>query len=236
MYDAKDTFQMAISAKNENAFKPATPLDSKYSLLLSLRMKDMNNRVVQFFDLFKHCHLTNTGALDMDDGIKIEKISTANGEGLNRVRMPRYGIYIRNNLPMWIVEIILEVKMTFAYMFTEYDNVSIAQVLTEDQVKAWESATETYKFLLSDDFILACIDVDNLKATLKTFDSTWEVDSDKPFIIFKVVKIDREENFIVIAPQEHLARLLPIQYKMSIKNFTDEVVNQHIDLYAVEIS
>ena len=54
MYDAKDTFQMAISAKNENAFKPATPLDSKYSLLLSLRMKDMNNRVVQFFDLFKH--------------------------------------------------------------------------------------------------------------------------------------------------------------------------------------
>ena len=235
MYDAKDTFQMSVTSRNANSFKPEVELDNKYSMLLSLIMKNDTNQVAEFFKLFKNCHLTNNGPLDMDDGVKIVAITDEEGKPTSSNTLVRYGIFIRNNLPMWIIEIMLEVKMSFAYLFTDYDNVKIAKVSTEKQLNAWVETTKTFEYITSDDFVLSSIDAENLRSTIKSFDSTWELESENPFVIFKLVSFDDENDEIIISPQEHLARLLPFRYKISIDNFKTEVLNKNIDLYAVKI-
>lgn len=233
MYDVKDTFQMTLKARSENAFKPEEPIDSKYSMLLSIRMRSLANNVAGFFKMFKNCHLTNNGTIDKDDAVKIVAVTDEEGNKTSENKVPRYGIFIRNNLPMWIVEIMLEVKMSFAYLFTDYDNVKIGSVNDETKLDAWTDLAKEDIIACADDFIITTIDVENLKSTLKSFDSTWELTDDAECIIFKIIAVS--DTHVVIAPQEHLGRLLPFQYKMALEDFKKEILAERIRLYVVRI-
>lgn len=148
--------------------------------------------------------------------------------------VPRYGIFIRNNLPMWIVEIMLEVKMSFAYLFTDYDNVELGIVDTEDELNAWLELAKVNSATIADDFILTGMDSANLRASLRSFDETWTISEESENLIMKISEIDKDN--IILTPQEHLARLLPYRYKISIDNFKKEIKDKHIRLYAVRIS
>ena len=233
MYDVNDTYQMFVKARSENAFKPEEEISDDYSMLLSIRMRNKSNHVSDFFSMFKNCHLTNNKTIDMNDGVKIVHITDRDGKKTSSDSVPRYGIFIRNNLPMWIIEIVLEIKMSFAYLFTEYDNVKIGSVDTEDKFNAWYDLASNNMIACSDDFIITTIDTENLKATLKMIDNTWELEDGAECVIFKIIQVSNTD--VVISPQEHLGRLLPFHYKMSLDNFKKEILEGRIRLYAVRI-
>lgn len=48
MYDVKDTFQMMVKARSAGAFKPEEEIPSKYTMLMSIRMRNTTNSVVDF--------------------------------------------------------------------------------------------------------------------------------------------------------------------------------------------
>jgi len=233
MYDVKDTFQMMVKARSAEAFKPEEEIPSKYSMLMSIRMRNTDNSVVDFFNIFRNCHLTSNGIIDHDDAIKIMHVTDEDGKKTSGSSVPRYGIFIRNNLPMWIVEIMLEVKMSFAYLFTDYDNVELGIVDTEDEVNAWLELAKANSETIADDFILTTMDAGTLRASLRSFDDTWTLGEESENMIMKVYDVDNEN--LIIAPQEHLARLLPYRYKISIENFKKELKDKLIRLYAVRI-
>ena len=233
MYDVKDTFQMMVKARSAGAFKPEEEIPSKYSMLMSIRMRNTDNSVVDFFNIFRNCHLTSNGIIDHDDAIKIMHVTDEDGKKTSGSSVPRYGIFIRNNLPMWIVEIMLEVKMSFAYLFTDYDNVELGIVDTEDEVNAWLELAKANSETIADDFILTTMDAGTLRASLRSFDDTWTLGEESENMIMKVYDVDNEN--LIIAPQEHLARLLPYRYKISIENFKKELKDKLIRLYAVRI-
>lgn len=234
MYDVKDTFQMMVKARTAGAFKPEEEIPSKYTMLMSICMRNTTNSVVDFFDIFRNCHLTSNGIIDYDDAIKIMYVTDENGKKTSDSSVPRYGIFIRNNLPMWIVEIMLEVKMSFAYLFTDYDNVELGIVDTEDELNAWLELAKVNSATIADDFILTGMDSANLRASLRSFDETWTISEESENLIMKISEIDKDN--IILTPQEHLARLLPYRYKISIDNFKKEIKDKHIRLYAVRIS
>lgn len=233
MYDVKDTFQMLIRSQASGAFKSEEEIPSKYSMLMSVRMRNTNNSIVDFFNIFKNCHLTSNGVIDNDDAIKIVYITDEQGRNTSDSSVPRYGIFIRNNLPMWIVEIMLEVKMSFAYLFTDYDNVELGVVDTLDEVNAWLDLARVNSETVADDFILTTMDASTLRASLRSFDDTWTLSEESENMIMKIYAVDKDH--LIISPQEHLARLLPYRYKISIDDFKKEIKDKRIRLYAVRI-
>ena len=202
----------------------------KYSFLLGY-FDDENHEGYPYnvFKLFEGCHLTSRGTTDLP-GVKITRIIDEKGSFDNIVmdKVP-YGVFVRNDLPQWIIQILNELSLMFVYTFGDVPNKVTIPIEVNEHFDSWLGETPN-RLAFVDDVVFCVVNHEEIKQHLRLFDPSWEI-TDSAIIPLMIYEISRES--ITLVPKYNLGRLIPYQYPMEMGQFRNFVMHKDIALISV---
>lgn len=239
MINVRDSFLCTLGAGVQNAFTPVHEEDKqkikKYSLIMSCDLEVNEEgksieREISPFNLLKNCHMiSEMDGVDNDPGILILDVLDETGSYEPDGNLVHVGVYVRNNLPMWVKEIAIDIMRILGTIDGIHGNTVSAIVRSKDELKAWLS-DDPQLLAFTNDVIMSVLDPVKIKEFTKMISVNWTVDEDVA-CLFGIREISNES--ITITPMGSLIRVLPFEYKASIEDFFKEVLEGRVILHAV---
>lgn len=226
-----NSFTAMQKATSPLAFKPVSGDLEGYSLLLAVERSASDDTLSLFLNLFTGCHLTSDGKHDADAAVKLVKVYDEDGHFEKDPSDQRfmYGVYLRDNLPVWIKQLLIEAEVTFGFMNSETSHILPLEIKTEEHFQNWLGETPITP-AFENDVIFAAIDRAMLAPNLKMFSGSWEL-PDNILLMYRIADIDKEQ--VVVEPRNFLMQLLPYRYRISMSDFKNEVLERNISLIAL---
>ena len=234
MINIRDSFLCTLGAGVQNAFTPVYEEDKSkikdYSLVMTGDSDTEIERKVSPFNLLKGCHMTSEmDCLDPNPGVLILDVLDETGSYEPEGETTHLGVYVRNNLPMWVKEIAIDIMRVLGTIDGIHGNTISATVQSKQEFDAWLS-DDPQMFAFCNDVLMSVLDPVKIKEFTKMISTSWETEDDT-MCLFGIKEISKES--ITITPIGSLIRILPFEYKASIKDFSKEVLEGRMVLYAV---
>ena len=227
-----DSYIAMKTASHEDAYTPVhkdVDLD-KYSFLMGYFDNEKHEGYIyNVFKLFEGCHLTAHGTTDLP-GVKITRIIDEKG-AFDTVVMDDvpYGVFIRNDLPQWIIQILNELAFMFVYTFGDAAGKVTIPIEVVEHFNSW-LGEEPNRLAFVDDVVLCVLSKEEIEQHLKLVDPSWEIPES---MIVPLMIYDITAESITLVPKYNLGRLIPFQYPMEMTAFKQFVMHKDIVLISV---
>ena len=235
MRNIRDSFLCQTKMSCAQSWSPVLDTDKEvikdYNLLFTgISSKDAPDEVKSAFELIEGCHLTsNLVEEDGRPGCLFIELNDEDGAHEVGAEESTFGVYLRNNLPLWVVNMAIDIMSSFAAVDGKFTGTVSAIVTSGEEFDAW----------LSDDpridafaqvVLVSVLDNKKLQEYTHFISPTWEVKEDI-CICFYIRSINKEE--VILSPIGGTIRVLPFEYKATIENFKHEIINGNMILHAV---
>lgn len=238
MLNILDSYVAKKTAASTIAYTPIkSDIDlSKYSLAIAYFDTDEKNSYVsRVFETFIGCHETASGETTDDPGVVITAIKDENGAFLNSKinddPVP-YGVYVRNNLPMWVLQIIGNLVSVLCFTFEENGDKVTIPIESAEHFDTW-FGEDPHEFAFVDDIVFTSFEKSEIAEKLRILSPSWEL----PRVVLvplKIVGINKEK--IQLSPVADLSRVIPFAYDVDIKMFRNCLFEKTAHLFSVTIS
>lgn len=223
-----NSFMAMQQATSPKAFKPVEDDVEGYSLLLAVERGTGDDSLSLFLNLFIGCHMTSDGRHDAGPAVKLVKIYDEDGNFEKEPEDQRflYGVYIRDNLPVWVKQLLIEAEVTFGFMNSDSTHVLSLEITTEEHFKNWLGDNPITP-VFENDVIFAAIDREMLLPHLTMISSTWEL-PENILLMYRIAEISKEQ--VIVEPRNFLMQLLPYRYRIDMEDFKKEVLERNVSL------
>ena len=214
MRNIRDSFLCQTKMSCAQSWSPVHDTDKEiikdYNLLFTgISSNDAPDEVKSAFELIEGCHLTSKlTEEDSRPGCLFIELNDEDGTHEVGAEEATFGVYLRNNLPLWVVNMAMDIMSSFAAWLSD-----------DPRIEAF-----------TQDVLVAVLDNQKLQEYVHFISPTWEI-KDDICICFYIRSINKEE--VILSPIGGTIRVLPFEYKATIVNFKHEIVNGNMILHAV---
>ena len=233
MQDVIDSYTAHKSAASTAAFKPIKELDKKYQFLIGFHDTEAKDSwIAQVFELFTKCPLTASGEYSTEPAMVLTRIKDENGafENHHMDSVP-YGWFVRNDLPMWIIQILNELTLRMIYTFGTVPNKYTIPIETNEHFDSW-LGEDPLAIAFTDDVVFVKLSKAEINSTLGTFAYRWELPEQ---IVIPMMIGDISSEEITLIPNYSLGRLIPIKLTLKMDEFKEYVLKKNVVLMSVLI-
>ena len=235
MRNIRDSFLCQTKMSCAQSWSPVHDTDKEiikdYNLLFTgISSKDAPDEVKSAFELIEGCHLTSKlTEEDSRPGCLFIELNDEDGTHEVGAEEATFGVYLRNNLPLWVVNMAIDIMSSFAAVDGKFTGTVSAIVTSGEEFDAWLSDDPRIE-AFTQDVLVAILDNQKLQEYVHFISPTWEIKEDI-CICFYIRSINKEE--VILSPIGGTIRVLPFEYKATIENFKHEIVNGNMILHAV---
>lgn len=237
MRNILDSYIARKTAASVDAYHPINILDlTKYTFVVGyFDTEEKNSYVSRVFETFVDCHVTSTGTYDDHPGVMITRIKDEKGAFISRPVIDNtvpYGVFVRNNLPMWILQIIGNLASILCYTFDNTGDKITIPIETTEHFESW-LGEDPHPFAFADDIVFASFDKTEFKEKLRVLVPFWDL-PEHVLVPLRISGIDKEN--IQLMPVADLSRVISYSYDVDMKTFRQCVLNNDVNLFSVTIS
>lgn len=235
MRDIKDSFLCQIRSSCAESWIPVYEEDVEktkdYNLLfVGIQSSSGIDDARSAFQLIQGCHLTSKMTEeDSRPGCLFIELNDENGTHEIGGEEVLIGVYLRNNLPSWVTNLAIDMMSAFATVDGTYTGTVSAIVRTGEEFDAWLSDDPRIEAFYQD-ILISVMDNKKLQEYTNFISKSWEV-ADDTCCCFSIRSISKDE--IILTPVGGTIRVLPFEYKATIKDFKREILDGNLILHAV---